>query len=62
MRQPIWLQLDPTNDQHGDVVLTFGGSSRVEDSYYFASDPAVERRDEDSLLKVSIVIEMLLHQ
>jgi len=61
MTRLLQLELLPTDDQHDDIVLTFGDISRTEDSYYFAHDPEF-MGDDVSVRKTSAVLAMLLSQ
>lgn len=61
MARPIWLELLPTSEQHDDIRLTFGSSTRTEDSYYFAKDPEFMPGDE-SVSKTALVLKKLLIQ
>lgn len=61
MSRPIWLELTVSDTQHGNVVLTFGHTSRIEDAYYFANDPEA-RQNDGSNLPASVVMALLIDQ
>ncbi len=59
MPRPIWLQLNLSDNPHGDVLLTFGQTQQTEDSYYFTIDQNVKPGDESSEKAASVMARLL---